>query len=75
MMLGIELTRILATPAGKRLFDTLKRLVEAEGLSVAEVLEQTVEHMEKIEALARSSGKSAKQVADDSLTMYESSLP
>ena len=75
MMLGIELTRILASPAGQRLYSTLKRLVEAEGLSVGEVLEQTVQHMEKIEALARSSGKTAKQVADESLAQYERGLP
>ncbi len=72
MLMGLELTRILASPAGKRLFETLKRLVEAEGLSVGEVLEQTVAHMEKIEALARASGKTAKQVADESLALYES---
>ncbi|KKL91632.1 hypothetical protein LCGC14_1892790 [marine sediment metagenome] len=73
-MMGFDLARILASPEGLRLYNTLKRIVEAEGMSVSEVLSQTVAHMEKIESLSRRKGLSARQVADDSLAQYERSL-
>ncbi len=71
MMMGLEIARLLAQPEGRRLISTLHRLVESQGLPVEQVLRESVDHMERLETLARKTGKTVKQVADESLDLYE----
>lgn len=73
-MMALEIAALIATPGGKRLYSTLKRIVDAEGIPVAEVLNQSVDHLEKMEQIARTHGISVKQVADDSVRLYEEHL-
>ncbi len=73
-MMAMELARIMASAEGRQLFDTLKRLVESQGLSISEVMKQSVEHMERMEDLAKRSGFTLKQIADGSLAAYEARL-
>ena len=74
MMTAFEIARVMASPQGARLYNTLRRLVESEGLSVDQVMQQSVEHMERMESLAKRSGITVKQIADDSLALYETHL-
>ena len=73
-MMALEIAQLIATPGGKRLYNTLKRIVDAEGIPVADVLSQSVDHLEKMEQLARTHHLSVKQVADDSVRLYEEHL-
>lgn len=73
-MMALEIARLMASPQGMRLYKTLKRLVEAEGIPVDEVMGQSVDHMEKMEAIARRTGRTVRQVAEESLTLYEAQL-
>ncbi len=73
-MLGLEVAQLLATPEGRRLVATLGRLVQSQGIPLKEVMSQAITHMEQIEALAQRSGKSVKEVADESLGLYEGRL-
>ena len=74
MSLGFDLMRMLATAEGRRLTETVMRLVKSQGLSVEEVMVHSVEHMEKAEKVARRAGKTIKQVLDESLADYEKGL-
>ncbi|KKL18046.1 hypothetical protein LCGC14_2479450, partial [marine sediment metagenome] len=65
-MMAFEIAQLIATPGGKRLYSTLKRIVDAEGIPVADVLSQSVDHLEKMEQLARTHKLSVKQVAEES---------
>jgi len=73
-MTAFEIARVMASPQGARLYNTLRRLVESEGLSVDQVMQQSVEHMERMESLAKRSGFTVKQIADYSLALYETHL-
>ncbi|MBI2919161.1 MAG: hypothetical protein HYY01_14395 [Chloroflexi bacterium] len=73
-MMGLEMARLLATPDGRRMVETLKRLVHSQGLPLEEVVCQSVAHMERLEALAQRTGKTVRQVADESLDLYERHL-
>lgn len=70
--MALEIARLLASPEGAHLVSTIKRLVQSQGLPMDVVLRQSVEHMERIEALAQWSGKTVKEVADEALALYES---
>ncbi|KKN39342.1 hypothetical protein LCGC14_0744470 [marine sediment metagenome] len=74
MMLGLEIAQMLAGPEGRRLVATLSRLVKSQGISLKDAMSQSITHMEQIEALAQRSGRSVKEVADESLALYEASL-
>ena len=74
MMLALEIAKVMASPEGARLYSTLRRLVDSEGLPVDQVMSQSVDHMERMEAIARRTGKKLKQVYDESLTLYEAHL-
>ena len=74
MMLGLEIAQMLASPEGRRLVATLSRLVQSQGIPLKDVMSQSITHMEQIEALAQRSRKSVKEVADESLALYEASL-
>ena len=69
--MALEVARLLASPEGVRLVATIKRLVRSQGLPMDVVVRQSVEHMERIEALAQRSGKTVKEVADEALALYE----
>ncbi|GAH80805.1 unnamed protein product [marine sediment metagenome] len=71
MMTTLEIARLLATSEGRRLISTLQRLVQSQGLPLEQVIRESVEHMERLERLAKRTGKQIKQVADDSLDLYE----
>jgi len=71
MMTALEIARLLATGEGRRLISTLQRLVQSQGLPLEQVIRESVEHMERLESLAKRTGKPIKQVADDSLNLYE----
>lgn len=73
-MMALEIARVMASPQGVRLYNTIKRLVESEGLPVDQVMRQAVDHMERMESLAKRSGFTVKQIADGSLTLYEAEL-
>lgn len=47
---------------------TIKRLVQSQVLPMDVALRQSVEHMERLEALAQRSGKTVKEVAVDPFT-------
>ena len=66
--------KMIGTPEGRRLVETLKRLVKNEGLSIEEVVSQSAEHLERMERIARAAGLTVKQVADGSLDLYEAQL-
>ena len=70
-MIAMEVVRLLASPEGMRLVSTIKRLVSTQGLPAHVVIQQSVEHMERLELLARRTGKSVKEVADEALALYE----
>ncbi len=69
--MAMEIARLLASQEGMRLVATIKRLVQSQGLPMDVVLKQSVEHMERLEALAKRSGKTVKEVADEALAHYE----
>ena len=69
--MAMEVARLLASPEGMRLVSTIKRLVSTQGLPADVVIRQAVEHMERLEALAKRTGKSVKEVADEALALYE----
>jgi len=69
-----EIARVMASPEGLRLYNTLRRLVQAEGMPVDQIMKQSVDHMERMESLARRAGLSLKQVHDDSFAVYEAHL-
>jgi len=73
MVMALEIARLLATGEGRRLISTLQRLVQSQGLPLDQVIRESVEHMERLESLAKRTGKTIKQVADDSLDLYERS--
>jgi len=66
-----EIGRLLASPEGVRLVATIQRLVSTQGIPADEVIRQSVEHMERLETLARQTGKSVKEVAEEALVLYE----
>ena len=72
--MALEIARLLASPEGMRLVSTIKRLVQSQGLPMDVVLRQSVEHMERLEALAQRSGKTVKEVADEALALYQRHL-
>ena len=74
MFRGLEMARTLATPEGRRLLSTIQRLVQSEGLPVEQVIRESVQHMEHLEALARQTGRTVKQVADESLALAEAAI-
>lgn len=77
MVMGLspgDAMKILSSGEGKRLVDTLKRIVQSEGIPIDELMRQAREHMEQMEGLARRSNTTVKQVADASLKMYEAHL-
>ena len=74
MVMALEIARLLATGQGRRLISTLQRLVQSQGLPIEQVIRESVEHMERMESLAKRTGKPIKQVADDSLSLYEEAL-
>ena len=74
MVMGIEAVKLLATGEGQRLISTIKRLVRSQGLPLDQVVRESVEHMEHLEALAQRTGKTVKQVADESLALYERTI-
>lgn len=69
-----DLIKLLATGEGERLLSTIRRLVESQGLPLEQVVRNSVDHMNRIEALAKRSGKSVQEVADEALALYERSL-
>ncbi len=71
MVTALEIARLLASGEGRRLISTLQRLVQSQGLPLEQVIRESVEHMERLESLAKRTGKQIKQVADDSLDLYE----
>jgi len=71
MVMALEIARLLATGEGRRLISTLQRLVQSQGLPIEQVIRESIEHMERMESLAKRTGKQIKQVADDSLDLYE----
>jgi len=73
-MMALEIMKVMASPEGVRLYNTLKRLVDAEGIPVDQVMRQSVDHMERMESLARRSGFTVKQIADGSVALYEAEL-
>jgi len=74
MVMGIEAVKLLATGQGQRLISTIRRLVSSQGLPLQQVVRESVDHMERLEALAKQTGKTVKQVADESLALYEHHL-
>ena len=73
-MMALEIARVMASPQGVRLYNTLRRLVQSEGMPVDQIMSQSVDHMETMESLAKRSGFSLKQVYDGSLALYEAEL-
>ena len=71
MFQGFELAKLLATAEGRKLIATLQRLVTSQKIPLAQVMTESIEHMEKLEAIAKKRGKTLKQVADESLKLYE----
>ena len=74
MVMAVEVARLLATGEGHRLISTIRRLVSSQGLPLEQVVRESVDHMERLEALARRTGKSVKEVADESLALYEKTI-
>lgn len=70
-MTMFEMARVLGSPDGIRLVNTLRRLVRSQGLPVDQVVRNSVEHIERLENLAQLSGKTVKQVADEAMALYE----
>lgn len=74
-MMELRMARqIMTTPEGRRLVETLKRMVDNEGLSIEEVVSQSAEHLERMERMARASGFTVKAIADGSLAAFEARL-
>ena len=74
MVSPLEIAQLVRSGEGARLLATVKRLVQTQGLSVTEIMRQSVEHMERMEELAAKSGKTVKQVANECLDLYEAQL-
>lgn len=74
MVMALEMAKLLATGEGHRLVSTIRRLVSSQGLPIEQVVRESVDHMEHLEALARRTGKTVKQVADESLALYEKTI-
>jgi hypothetical protein len=72
--MSMETARLLASPEGVRLLTTIRRLVRSQGLPTDVVVRQSVEHMERLEAVAQRAGKTVKEVADEALDLYEARL-
>ena len=70
----LEMARLVASPEGRRLVATLRRLVGSQAVPLEEVMRQSVRHLERMEALAHMTGKTVQEVADESLDLYEASL-
>ena len=66
-----EMGRLLAPPEGVHLVSTIKRLVSSQGLPAGEVIKQSAEHLERLETLARRTGRSVKEVAEEALALYK----
>ena len=71
MVMALEVARLLATGEGHRLVSTIRRIVSSQGVPMEQVVRESVDHMEHLEALALRTGKTVKQVADESLALYE----
>lgn len=70
-MLGItEVMKLMGSNDGKRLLETVKRLIDAGELTV----KQVAEHLDRLERVGSRTGKTIKAVADEALDLYESQL-
>lgn len=71
MSLFADALKLLGSPEGKRLLDTMKRHVEASGEPLEQVLKAWLDHMDRLEAITKKTCKTVKQVEDEALKLYE----
>lgn len=70
-MLGFDLARVMAGPDGRKMFETIKRLVRSQGETTDSLIKEFNSHLERMERLSESTGKPVKQVADEALDLFE----
>jgi len=70
-MLGLELARIMAGKDGRRMLETIKRLVRSQGETPDELIKGLNSHMERMERLSQSTGMPIKRIAEEALNLFE----
>ncbi len=73
-MMPLSALRLLTSPEGQRLVETIKRIVHSQNLTVEQAVRDMLDHLDRVEALAKRTGKTVKQVEDEALKLYEGQL-
>lgn len=73
-MMPFNAIRLMASQEGKRLVDTIRRIVRSQNQPVEQVVKDMLDHLERVEAIATKTGKTVKQVEDEAITLYEGTI-
>ncbi len=63
----MDLMRLVASPEAERLISTVKRLMDDQGLTTAEI----ADHLSRLERASKRTGKRVKEICDESMNLYE----
>ncbi len=69
----LDLMKLLGSPEADRLISTIKRLRvldDGQGLSISNI----IDHLDRLERVSKKTGKSIKEVCNESMDLYESIL-
>lgn len=70
-MMPLTAMRLVASPEGQRLISTIRRHVSSENRPPEQVLKELLDHLDKVEEIAKKTGKTVKQVEDEAIRLYE----
>lgn len=71
-MMMLKLTQIMASPSGQRLANMVMSMVQKENLPLDQGVQDMVGFLEKLQQASELSGKSVKEVVDESIALFRS---
>lgn len=73
-MLPLTAIRLMTSPEGQRLVETIRRIVSSQKQPVEQVVRDMLDHLDRVEAIAKKTGKTVRQVEDDAIKLYEGTI-
>lgn len=73
-MMPLTAIRLMASPEGQRLVETIRRIVSSQKQPVEQVVRDMLDHLDRVEAIAKKTGKTVRQVEDDAIKLYEGTI-
>jgi hypothetical protein len=70
-MMPLTAMRLMASAEGQRLISTIRRHVSSENRPPEQVLQELLDHLDKVEEIAKRTGKTVKQIEDEAISLYE----